>query len=147
VLCYVTATRRLTAFSTFQVVSGIEGLASWAGIIVPDFFEPLFVPNRLDSFKVSPELYSMRHCRLKLFQLIAGIVLAFTAKVDPAFDGTSKHSAILAIGQPFAGPAPIALALFFRIMPFCGKHFKPFVIFCGGDKPSARFAIKPTYCG
>ena len=42
---YVTATGLFTALSTFQVVGGIEGLASWAGIAFPNFFEPLFAPN------------------------------------------------------------------------------------------------------
>jgi hypothetical protein len=42
---YISAARLLTALSTFQVVGGIEGLASWAGIVFPNFLEPLFIPN------------------------------------------------------------------------------------------------------
>ena len=64
---YVIAARRFAALSTFQVVGGIEGLASWAGIVSSNFLEPLFIPNKLDSFKIDPELDPMRHCRLKLF--------------------------------------------------------------------------------
>jgi hypothetical protein len=113
VFCYVTATRLLTALSTFQVVGGIEGLASSAGIIFPDFFEPLLIPNRSDSFKVVPKLDPMRHCRLKLCQIIAGILFTFAAKVDPPFSGASKHLAFLAIGQPLVRPTSEALAFIY----------------------------------
>ena len=65
VFCYVTATGLLTAPSTFQVVCRIEGLASRAGVALDNFFEPLFVADRLDSFKIGPDLNPMRHCRLK----------------------------------------------------------------------------------
>ena len=93
VFCYEIATGLLTALSTFQVVGGIEGFASWAGIVFLNFLEPLFIPNRLDSFKIDPELDPMRHCRLKLFQVIAGILFTFAAKVDAPFCRTSGHSA------------------------------------------------------
>jgi hypothetical protein len=64
---YVTAARLFTALSTFQVVGGIDDLASWAGIAFSNLLEPLFIANRLDSFKIDPQLDPMRHCRLKLF--------------------------------------------------------------------------------
>jgi hypothetical protein len=112
VFCCVTATGLLTALSTFQVVGGIEGLVSWAGIVSSNFLEPLFIPNKLDSFKIDPELDPMRHCRLKLFQVIAGILFTFAAKVDVPFCRTSGHSAFFAVRQPFSGPTTIAPALF-----------------------------------
>jgi hypothetical protein len=95
--CYITATRLLTALSASQVVGGIEGLASRAGIISPDFLEPLLISNKLDSFKVVPKLDPMGHCRLKLCQIIAGILFTFAAKVDAPFSCASKHLAFLAI--------------------------------------------------
>jgi hypothetical protein len=73
VFCHVTATGLLTALSTFQVVRRIQGLASRAGVVLSEFFEPLFIANRFDSLKIVSELYPMRHCRLKQFQVIAGI--------------------------------------------------------------------------
>ena len=63
---YVGATRFFAALSTFQVVGGIEGLASWTGIVSLDFLEPLFIANRLDPIEIDPEIDPMWHCRLKL---------------------------------------------------------------------------------
>ena len=110
---YVITAGLFTALSTFQVVGGIEGLASWTGIVFFNFLEPLFIPNRLDSSKVNPEFDTVRHCRLKLFQVIAGIFFTFAAKVDVPISCTSKHLAFLTIGQPLVRTASIALALFF----------------------------------
>jgi hypothetical protein len=101
VFSYITATGLITTLPTFQVVGGIEGLTSWAGIIFPDFPEPLFIPNRLDSFKITPKLDPVRHSRLKLLQVITGILYTFTAKVDASFCRTSGHSTFLAVRQPF----------------------------------------------
>ena len=61
---YVNAAWLFTALSTFQVVGGIDALASWAGIVFPNFLQPLFIANRFDSFKIDPKLDPMRHCRL-----------------------------------------------------------------------------------
>jgi len=132
---YVIAARLFAALSTFQVVGGIDDLAPWAGIVSPNFLEPLFITNRLDSFKIDPKLDPMRHCRLKLFQVIAGILFTFAAKVDASFSCASEHLAFLAIRQPLVRPASIALALFLRKMQLCRKPFEPFRIFSGGNKP------------
>jgi hypothetical protein len=65
VFSYVIAARLLTALSAFQIIGGIDGLASRAGIISPDFIEPLFIPNRLDSLKIVPKLDPVNHCGRK----------------------------------------------------------------------------------
>jgi hypothetical protein len=132
---YVIATGIFAALSTFQVVGGIDGLAPWAGIVFSNFLEPFFITNRLDSFKIDPELDPMRHFRLESFQVIAGILFTFAAKVDASLSCASGHLAFLAIGQPFVRPASIALALFLRKMQLCRKPFEPFRIFGGGNKP------------
>jgi len=144
---YVTAARLFTALPTFQVVGGIDDLAMWAGIVLPNFLEPLFVPDRLDAFEIDPQLDPMRHCGLKLFQVIAGILITLAAKVDASFSCTGEHLAFPAIGQPLVRTASITFALLLRIMQLCRKPFEPFRIFSGGDKPRARFTIKATYGG
>jgi hypothetical protein len=63
--------------ATFQIVGGVDGSASWASIVFSNLLEPSFITNRLDSFKTGPELYPMRHFRLKQFQIIAGICFTF----------------------------------------------------------------------
>jgi len=135
VFCYVIATGIFTALSTFQIIGGIDDLAPWAGIISSNFLEPLFITNRLDSFKIDPKPDPMRHCRLKSFQVIAGILFTFAAKVNASFSCASGHLAFFAIGQSLVRPASIALALFLRKMQLCSKFFEPFRIFSGGDKP------------
>jgi|GEM_PF-2114704 len=132
---YVIAAGLFAALSTFQVVGGIDDLAAWAGIVTPHFLEPLFITNRLDSFKIDPQLDAVRHCRLKLFQVIAGIFFTFAAKVDASFSCTSENHAFLAIRQSLVRPASIAPALFLRKMQLCRKPFEPFRIFSGGNKP------------
>ena len=109
---YVITAGLFTAFSTFKVVCGIDGFASRASIVSSDFLEPKFIPDRLDAFKIDPEFDSMRHCRLKLFQVITGILFTFAAKVDAPFCRTSEHSAFFTVKQPFSGPTSITLALF-----------------------------------
>jgi hypothetical protein len=110
---YIVTAGLFAALSAFQVVGGIKGLASWAGVIFLNFLEPLFIPNRLDSSKVVPEFDPVRHCRLKLFQVITGILFTFDAKVDTPFSCTNKHLAFLTIGQPLVRTASIAFAVFF----------------------------------
>jgi hypothetical protein len=110
---YVITAWSFAAFSTFQVVGGIEGLASWTGVVSLDFLEPLFIANRLDPIEIDPELDPMWHCRLKLFQVIAGILFTFAAKVDAPFCRTSEHSTFFTVRQPFFGPTSITLALFY----------------------------------
>jgi len=112
-VCHITATRLLTALSAFQVIGGIEALASRAGIMSPNFIEPLLIPNRLDSFKIVPKLNPVRHCRLKLCQISARILFTFAAEVDPPFICAGKHHATLAIGQPLVRPTSKTLAFFY----------------------------------
>ena len=90
---YVITAGLFAALSTFQVVGWIKGLASRTGVVFLNFLEPLFITNRLDSFKIDPEFDPMRLCRLKLFQVITGILFTFAAKVDAPFCRTSEHSA------------------------------------------------------
>jgi hypothetical protein len=144
---YVITAGLFAALSTFQIVGGIDDLAPWAGIISPNFLEPLFITNRLDSFKIDPKLDPMRHCRLKLFQVIAGILFTFAAKVDASFSRASEHLAFLTIRQPLVRPASIAFALFLRKMQLCRHPFEPFRIFSGGNKPRACLTVKATYSG
>ena len=131
----VITARLFTALSTFQVVGGVKGLASWTAVNLLNFLEPLFIPNRLDSSKVAPDFNSVRHCRLKLFQVIAGRLFTFAAKVDTPLSCTSKHLAFLAIGQPLIRAASIALALFHCPISLSRKPFKPFRVFCCGNEP------------
>jgi hypothetical protein len=142
---YVTAARLFAALSTFQVVGGIDDLASWTGIVLPNFLEPFSVADRLDSCKIDPQLDPVRHCRLKLSQVIAGILFTLAAKIDASFSCASEHLAFLAIGQPLVRTASIALALILRKMQLCRKPFEPFRIFSGGNKPRARLTVKATY--
>lgn len=142
---YVITAGLFAALSTFQVVGGIEGLASWTGVVFLNFLEPLFIPDWFDSFKIDPEFDPVRHCRLKLFQVIAGIFFTFAAKVDIPLSCTSKHLAFLTIRQPLVRPASIALALFYWPISLSRKSFKPFRVFSCGNKPWARFTIKATY--
>jgi hypothetical protein len=135
VFCYVTATGLLTALSAFQVVGGIDCLASRANILSPDFLEPLPEAKRLDPIKIFPKLDPMRHRRLKLPQLIAGILFTFAAKVNAPLCRTGGHSAFFAERQPFSRPTPIALALFQRPISLSRKSFEPFRVFCSGDEP------------
>jgi hypothetical protein len=144
---YVIAARLFAAFSTFQVVGGIDDFASWAGIVFPNFLEPLFITNRLDSFKIDPKLDPMRHCRLKPFQVIAGIFFTFAAKVDASYSCAREHLAFLAIRRPLVRPTSIALALFLRKTQLCSKPFEPFRVFSSGNKPRARLTVKTTYSG
>ena len=111
-LGYVVTARLFAALSTFQVVGGIDGLASWAGIVFPNFLKPLFVTKRLDLLKIFPKVDPMRHGSLKLFQFTAGILFTLAAKVDASFGCASEHLAFLAIRQPLVRTASIALALF-----------------------------------
>jgi len=98
---YVITAGLFAALSTFQVVCGIDGLASWTGIVSSNFLEPLLISNRFDPFQIDPKLDPMRHCRLKPFQLITRILFTFAAKVDAPFCRASGHSAFLTIRQPF----------------------------------------------
>jgi hypothetical protein len=50
--------------------------------VFSDFLEPLFTTDRFDSFQIAPKLDPVRHCRLKLFQVVAGILFTFAAKID-----------------------------------------------------------------
>jgi hypothetical protein len=108
---YVITAGLFAALSAFQVISAIKGLASWTGVISLNFHKPLFIPDRLDSSKIDPEFDPMRHCSLKLFQVIAGILFTFAAKVYVPFCRTSKHSAFFTVRQSFPGPTSITLAL------------------------------------
>jgi len=111
---YVITTRLFAALSTFQVVRGVDDLASWAGIVLPNFLEPLFIADRPDSFEIYPQLDPMRHCRLKLFQVIAGILFTLAAKIDASLSCTSEHLAFIAKGQPLVRTASVTLDLFLR---------------------------------
>jgi hypothetical protein len=144
---YVGTTGLFATLATFQVVGGIEGLASWAGVVSPDLFEPLLIPNRLDSFKIDPKFDPVRHCRLKLFEVTAGILSTFAAKVDAPFRRTSEHSAFFAVKQSFVGPASIASAIFHGPISLFRKSFEPFMVFCRGNKPRACLTVKTAYSG
>jgi hypothetical protein len=135
VIGYVITAGLFATLSTIQVVGGIEGLASRTGVVFLDFLKPLFIPNRFDSFKIDPEFYPMRHCRLKLFQVIAGIFFTFAAKVDAPFCHTSEHSTFFTVRQPLSRPTPITLTLFHRPISLPSKSFEPFRVFCCGNKP------------
>jgi hypothetical protein len=132
---YVIAAGLFTAPSTFQIVGGIDDLASWTGVVLLHILEPLFIADRLHPFKIHPQLDPVRHRRLKLFQVIAGILITLAAKVDASRSCTGEHLTSLAIGQPFIRAAPVALALFLGIMELCCKPFEPLGIFMGGNKP------------
>lgn len=97
---YVTAAGLSATLPTFQVVGGIDSLASWAGMVLPNFLKPLFITNRLDSFEIDPQLNPMRHCGLKLLQVIAEVRFTLGAKVHASFNCTSEHLAFLAITKP-----------------------------------------------
>jgi hypothetical protein len=131
----VAAAGLFTAPSTFQIVGGIDDLASWAGVVILHFLEPLFMADRLHPFKIHPQLDPVGHCSLKLFQLIAGILFTLAAKVDASFSCTGEHLTSFAIGQPLVRAAPITLALFLGIMELCCKPLEPLRIFMGGNKP------------
>jgi hypothetical protein len=73
----------------------------------------LLIANRVDSFKIGPELDPMRHGRLKPLQIIAGILFTFAAKVNAACCRTRGHFAFLTVRQPFSGTTAVALALFY----------------------------------
>jgi hypothetical protein len=137
---YITATGLFSALSTLQVVGGIDCSAAWTGIVLPDFLEPLFITYRFDSLEIDPKLDPVRHCRLKLFQVVAGKLFTFAAKIDASFCCASKHFAVLAIRQPLVRPAAIAFALFLRKMQLCRHFFELFGIFSGGNKvcPSSQ---------
>jgi hypothetical protein len=135
VFCYITATRLFTALSTLQVVGGIDCSASRTGIVLSDFLEPLFITYRFDSFQIAPKLDPVRHCRLKLFQVVAGILFTLAAKINASFCCASEHLAFLAIRQPLVRPTSIAFALFLRKMQLCRHPFEPLRIFSGGNKP------------
>jgi hypothetical protein len=132
---YVTAAGLFTAPSTFQIVGGIDDLASWAGVVILHFLEPLFMADRLHPFKIHPQLDPVGHCSLKLFQLIAGILFTLAAKVDASLSCTGEHLTSFAIGQSLIRTATAALALFLGIMELCCKPLEPLRIFMGGDKP------------
>jgi hypothetical protein len=112
VFCYIIATRLFTTLPTFQVVGGIDDSTLWTSVVFPDFLEPLFIADRLDSFQIVPKLDPVRHCGLKLFQDVAGILFTFAAKINASFFCTSEHLAFLAIRQPLVRTASIAVALF-----------------------------------
>jgi len=124
-----------TAFSAFEVIGGVNGLAPGAGIVSSDFFKPLLIANRLYSFEIIPKLDAVRHCGLKKFQLITRILFTFAAKIDSSFSRACDHFAFPAIGQPLAGAASIARALFLRKVHLCCKLSEPFRIFMSGDIP------------
>ena len=138
---YIIATRLFTTLSTLQIIGGIDDLAPRAGIIPPNFLEPIFITSRLDSFQINPKLDPMRPGRLELFQVIAGILCTFTAKVDSSFGCASGHLAFLAIRQPLVRPASITFALFPRKMQLFRKFFEPFRIFSGGNEQRARLTV------
>jgi hypothetical protein len=132
---YVTAAGLFTAPSTLQVVGGIDDLASWAGVVLLHILEPLLIADRLHSFKIHPQLDPVRHRRLKLFQVIAGILFTLAAKVDASLSCTGEHLTSFAIGQPLVRATPVARALFLGIMELCCKPLEPLRIFMGGNKP------------
>jgi len=132
---YVIAAGLFTAPSTFQVVGGIDDLASWTGVVFLHFLEPLFIADRPHPFKIHPQLDPVRHRRLKPFQVIAGILFTLAAKVDASFHCTGEHLTSFAIGQPFIRAASAALALFLGITELCCQPLEPLGIFMGGNKP------------
>lgn len=85
----IATARLLPALSTFWVIGGVDALAPLAAIVFSDFFEPLSMPDRLDSFKIRPKFYSMRHCRLKLVQFVTRVLFTFATEVDASFSGAS----------------------------------------------------------
>jgi hypothetical protein len=109
---YVITAGLFAALSTFQVVCGIDGSASCTGIVFSNFLEPLFIADRLDSFKIGPDFYPMRHCSLEHLQVVAGILFTFAAKIDAPFLRTSRHFAFSTVRQPFPGATTVARALF-----------------------------------
>jgi hypothetical protein len=132
---YVAAAGLFTAPSTFQVVGGIDDLASWTDVVFLNILEPLFIADRLHPFKIHPQLDPVRHRRLKLSQVIAGIFFTLAAKVDASFSCTGEHLTSFAIGQPLIRAAPVALTLFLGIMELCCKPLEPLRVFMGGNKP------------
>lgn len=93
----IIATGFSAALPAFQVIGGIDRLTPWTGIVFSDFPEPLLITDGFYPFKIIPKFDPVRHCRLKLFQVIAGIFPAFAAKVDATPGGTGRHFALLAI--------------------------------------------------
>lgn len=93
----IIATGLCTALPAFQVIGGIDGLTLRTGIVFSDFLEPLLITGGFDSLKIIPKFDPVRHCRLKLLQVITGIFSAFTAKVDATPSGAGRHFALPAI--------------------------------------------------
>jgi hypothetical protein len=80
--------------------------------VFSDFLEPLFTTDRFDSFQIAPKLDPVRHCRLKLFQVIAGILRAFNTEIDSPFRAADGYFAYPAIRPSLGRPAAVALDLF-----------------------------------
>jgi hypothetical protein len=142
---YVMTAGFAAALAAFQIVRGVDGSASRTDIVVPDLFEPLSIANRLDPVEIDPKLDPMRHRRLKLPQVIAGILFTFAAKVDASFCRTGRHFALRAVTQPLCGAAAVATALFHWPVPLGCSLFEPFGIFSGADEPRAGFTVKAAH--
>jgi hypothetical protein len=132
---HVSAAWLFTALSAFQVIGGIDCPAARAGVVPPDFPEPLLIAYRFHPFEIRPQFDPVGHCGLKLFQIIAGILIALAAKVDAPFRCAGEHPACSAIGQPFSRATAVAPAFFFGVIKLSRKSPEPLRVFMGGNKP------------
>ena len=96
-----TATGLMTTLAAVSIIGGVDDLALRAGIVFSDFLKPLSPAGRLDPGEIAPQLDPMRHGRLKLLQILAGVLGTFAAKINPLLFGARRHFAVPAIGEPF----------------------------------------------
>ena len=147
VLGYVSAAWIFPALPALQIVGGIDDPAPRAGVVTSFLHEPLFIADSPDPFQIFPELDPMGLCRLELFQLPTGVLLAFPAEVNPPLGSTGTHLTVRAVGQSLFRAASVASALFFRVLRFRRQNLQPGRVFSGGDEPPARLAVEPAYSG
>ena len=84
-------------------------MALRTGIVFPNILKPVFIADSPDLLQVVPKLDPMRPFRLKLFQIIAGILGAFNTEIYSSFSCAGEHFTCLAIRPSLGRPTSVTL--------------------------------------
>ena len=144
---YVGTARFFAAFPAFQVVCGVDAPTPGTGVVITGLPQPLFVPNGADPFQIVPEFYPVRSFRLKLYQVIAGILRAFNAEIDSPPGGADAHPAFRAVGPPLLRPASATPDRLLRNLVPRRDPLKPLRVLLRGDEQRTRLTIETAYSG
>src|SRR5512143_2491774 len=145
VQAYIGATRRCSALSACQIISGIDRPTFFTGKMFDHLFIPSFVPYFFDASLRLPQLDSMRHFGLKGLQVFAGVLSAFAAEINSFSGGTFGHCAdAITVKTSLFRPASLAGQFFSRTIRTPGHQLKSFRVPMGPDIDRACGAKQPA---